>query len=735
MAKSYKAGNLEFVVQNINEKTFSQLDLLVAKLQTVKQSLSSVSSLSGRVGTATRSKKTGSSNSASSDIKQTNKQLNITSVSLGKIFNKIYFIRNYTKQTMSSLRNILEDAIDYTETLNLWQVAMRGNTAEAENFVKTMSKAYGIATQTLMQYQAIFKNMLGSLGGIGGETSYALSEYLTQMALDYASLYNVSVERAMTTFQSVLSGQVRPIRSIAGYDISETTIYQLYQQLGGEKTMRQLSQTEKRLLRIYAVFQQMESSGAVGDLGKTMGSTANQMRMFTEQTKEFGTWIGLVIESWLRPFIPMLNAVMITLTNIVKAYAELNNIKPQEFGAVESIEELNEQLDEAQGKLLSFDKFESLSSEEDSSLGVDSQLLSAITEYESVLSRATNKAQELAEQLTKKFVEYDSEGNVVGFTEKVEDLIDVLKLLGVTIGAIAVSKGISSLGKSLLSFGGFIDGIPQKKKDLKDLFDLFNSANKGWDLGLRAETLGASDAVNSLIPSIQGLSKVFSFLTSPVGLVIGAFVLLYATSEDFRNSVNELFNSLKPLLEILLDLVVDILDPIVDIVSLLLDLIGGSAGTGLIKQIKFSLQSAMLVLTPIVASLEYLSKLLKTIFLVLESLINMDFSNFKNNFKGIWSDWSNTTSFAKTSWEGTKNSYNDMKGNMTVEDFAPQTISPSIGLNPNNLGSLISGSLQAGLRGVSLKGDVVMNERVVGRMVAQSSGAEMQRTGTFKFVG
>lgn len=441
---NYSAGNLEFVVQEISDKTISKLDLLQGKLQTILNTLSNVSSLTRNLGTTVgRTSSSNSSGGASSNIKDTNKELKVSSISMTKLINKVYFLRNYTKQMFRSVSDIVNKAVDYTETLNLWQVAMRGNTAEAENFVKTMNKAYGIATQTLMEYQAIFKNMLSSLGGISGDTSYALSEYLTQMAIDYASLYNVSIERAMTTFQSVLSGQVRPIRSIAGYDITETTIYQLYQQLGGTKTMRQLSQTEKRLLRIYAVFQQMESSGAIGDLGKTMGSTANQMRMFTEQTKEFGTWVGLIFESWLRPILPKLNAFMITLTNITKAYAQLKGIKPQEFGVIESMEQLDEVMDEVQGKLLSFDRFEALNSSADSNiLGIDANLLAGLSKYSTILGNVTGEAQTLAEQWTKLFIDPET-GK---FTKLIYDIQEVVKSLGIVLGIVLfISKPLLAL--------------------------------------------------------------------------------------------------------------------------------------------------------------------------------------------------------------------------------------------------------------------------------------------------
>ena len=120
---------------------------------------------------------------------------------------------------------MVQYGIDFTEILNLWQTSMRGNIGEARIFIAEMNKAYSIAEATLMKYQATFKNMLSAMGKISEDTAYGLSEALTKMALDFASLYNVSIESGMQKFQAVLSGQVRPIRSISGYDIVENTIF------------------------------------------------------------------------------------------------------------------------------------------------------------------------------------------------------------------------------------------------------------------------------------------------------------------------------------------------------------------------------------------------------------------------------------------------------------------------------------------------------------------------------
>ena len=60
------------------------------------------------------------------------------------------------------------------------------------------------------------------------------------------------------------------IRTTSGFDITERTLYSLYQELGGQKTMRQLTQLEKRLLIILAIQKQMVETGTIGDFSKTI---------------------------------------------------------------------------------------------------------------------------------------------------------------------------------------------------------------------------------------------------------------------------------------------------------------------------------------------------------------------------------------------------------------------------------------------------------------------------------
>lgn len=459
MAQGYSVGNLELSIQTVGNGAVTSLTLTNAQLKQMLRLLGGNNSQLGKMGGNFQK-----------------------SFSFAKALGKIYFIRNYTKQLANTMVGLVQSAIDYTETLNLWQVAMRGNISTAEEFISKMNKAYGIAEETLMRYQATFRNMLSTLGGISTDVSYGLSEYLTQMALDYASLYNTSIERAMTVFQSVLSGQVRPIRSISGYDITETTIFELYQQLGGTKTMRQLTQTEKRLLRIYAVFQQMDRSGAIGDLNKTLNNTANQMRIMSESAKELGVWIGKLVEIYIAPMLPYINSFLITAKNVAQAIVKSLPEYSEFDGTIKGYEETAEAIDQVQGKLLNFDKFRSLSGNEENSLGIgiDEKLISGLMQYQSILANVTNKATELAEAWTSWWIDDDG-----GLTDQAKNLLAILKSIGVVVGTLVGYNLIKKIG----SLAGAVTGITTAMKLLNGvlvvgiiasfirMFELFEEGN------------------------------------------------------------------------------------------------------------------------------------------------------------------------------------------------------------------------------------------------------------------
>jgi hypothetical protein len=344
------------------------------------------------------------------------------------------------------MANLVQAGSDYTETLNLWQVAMRNNLDVADQFINKMNKAYGISSKNLMNAQATFKNMIGSLGQISDQTAYTLSEALVQMTADYASLYNRTLQSAVENMQSMLAGQVRPIRA-AGLDITETTLYMFYQQLGGTKSMRQLNRTEKQLLSILAVYKQMGTAGALGDMTKTLNSFANQSRMMAEYWSELKVWSGLILKDLLEDWqvLTYINAALITATEIVKAIAKSRGLGEENFlnGLFETTSATNDEVDELQGKLLDFDKFRSLEGANNSPFAIDEKVLEAITGYSSQLDNANSAASELAKSwLSVLGFTKDANGQFTISSENIDNIVDGFNSIVISIGVLVGMKFI-----------------------------------------------------------------------------------------------------------------------------------------------------------------------------------------------------------------------------------------------------------------------------------------------------
>ena len=447
-------------VKNLYGKFNSLTRIITPFVDKVKEGETSLVALAQTLKSVKTPTSTGGGKTSNGGTNKTSKNLNIFAT-LGKWNYMINMARYYGR----SLANIVQLSMDYVETQNLWQVANRNNLEMADQFIQKMNKAYGISEQTLMNYQAIFKNMLSALGDLSDEVSSGLSMQLTQMALDFSSLYNVTIPSAMQKFQAVLSGQVRPIRSVSGYDITENTIFDLYAGAGGEKTMRQLSQIEKRLLRIVAVFDQMGSTGAVNDMAKTIESASNQARIMNEQFQETLTWTGQILLMWLNNanVFQYINAVLITMKEIMRAIAFDLGYTEQDFlsGMVTSAEEAEDAIDNIQGKLLSFDKFEALNSSSGNVLGIDQTILDLLENVNLETEDFQMEAKKLSDEwLTMLgFVDQNGDG-IMEITDKARELFSVFtslkpifQMFGKIFSALAkMLKDVSPAIKKIFDF-------------------------------------------------------------------------------------------------------------------------------------------------------------------------------------------------------------------------------------------------------------------------------------------
>lgn len=380
---------------------------------------------------------------------------------LWKIGKLGYAIRVFGR-IANSIARIVQLSADFDESLNKFQSATQEYYYDAIKFANNLSDSFGLAKATILDYQATFMNMLNALEGLDEGVANKLSQNLTIMAIDYASLFNTSIEQAMEAFQSMLSGRTMAIRTASGIDVTDNTIYEYYKELGGTKTKTALTQLEKRLLRILAVYQQMNASFAVSDYAETIENFSNQARILKEQIQELGTWIGNLVIRNLEPAMRYINAFIITLKEMVKTlaiamgYEEqkpknsiLNSIENGATSATEAVEKLESTLG-----LLSIDKFEVLgSSKSASGVGGDISLIQQeldkeMKKLQESMEGITYQAKQISEEVLKWFGFIEQVNEKTGeVTYKLKDGYTTLE----SIGNILVGIGFATLGPKLIA--------------------------------------------------------------------------------------------------------------------------------------------------------------------------------------------------------------------------------------------------------------------------------------------
>ena len=116
---------------------------------------------------------------------------------------------------------------------------------------------------------------------------------------------------------------------MAGADITQSTLQTTLDNLGIENTVNQLSFAEKRLLIIISLTQQLNAS--IGDMGRTIESPSNQLRIMSEQWERLSRAVGNVFLPILRKILPYLNAILMVLTEIISTIATLVGYKLEDF--------------------------------------------------------------------------------------------------------------------------------------------------------------------------------------------------------------------------------------------------------------------------------------------------------------------------------------------------------------------------------------------------------------------
>lgn len=226
------------------------------------------------------------------------------------------------------ISNGILESMEYTETLNLFTVSMGEYADNAKKYAEYAGEALGIDPAEFMRNQAMFNTVIKGFG-VGADAAAYMSQNVTQLAYDMASLDNITIEEAMQKLNSAIAGELEPVRRV-GYDLSQSRLTQMAQDPSNYATMtysineqtgaieanteayesnsnavianyNDMTQAEKVQLRYIALMKQVPWTQQ--DLARSLNDPANQLRIFKAQLVQTSRALGNV-------FIPVLNQVL-----------------------------------------------------------------------------------------------------------------------------------------------------------------------------------------------------------------------------------------------------------------------------------------------------------------------------------------------------------------------------------------------------------------------------------------
>ena len=505
-------------------------------------------------------------NKAGQEIRNVKKTSDITGKALKSNFDvgKFYLFWNVTKRIRTSITGWFKSAVDFNETVNKFNVSMGKSVNEATRFQNKLSEAFGTAKQEMMDYQSTFKNILGGMGNISTETSEKISESLVKMGLDYSSLFNVSQKDAMNKFQSALVGSIMPIRRDSGYDVSRNAVIGKAQQLGIERNYQQLNETEKRLIRIMLLMDQLKNTGAFNDLARTIESPSNQIKVLKNQLQELQMWLGNVFMGTIGKILPYINGFVMALKELIKMFAIFVGYKSETTGMEDVLKvddnatsniasnlgKASKQAKELKKTLMGFDVLNVITTPKEpkskgsgvGSPSVDPKILNALKEYDSIMENVRMKATKIRDKImewlgfTKQINPFTGEISWK-LKEGFSNLKLIVGLISTLFGLFIISKIIKLIG-SISKLNNVLKGSAKPISNFQ--FGLLG-ISKSLKVGKHSTLIkGLLLPLGKLIGAIGGVSFAIKGITSMFGIYDKVLKKETVTNKELRSSVLEI---------------------------------------------------------------------------------------------------------------------------------------------------------------------------------------------------
>lgn len=225
-------------------------------------------------------------------------------------------VENVIDHTFGAMRTKLDTFTqDSIEKFGLGELAAK----QYAGRFQAMGKAMGISNNAVAQSTEFLNGKLGKNAKIYGNLGNSMADMsvnLTKLTSDYASFFDMAQSDVAEDFQSIFTGQTKPLRTY-GLDLTNATLKEYALANGLNANINAMSQAEKAMLRYQYVMD--NSRHIMGDFARTADTWHNVIVRLKNNFQALGTTVGRIFINLLKPVAVFVNNAVVGLNKVAKA--------------------------------------------------------------------------------------------------------------------------------------------------------------------------------------------------------------------------------------------------------------------------------------------------------------------------------------------------------------------------------------------------------------------------------
>lgn len=197
-------------------------------------------------------------------------------------------------------------ASDLNESRNASKETFKDSAGAIEDFANRDADAFNISKRAAFEYAAALGGIFKA-SGLSTSAAAGMSIQMQKLAADLASFKNLSLDDALTKIEAGLVGEVRPLREV-GVLLSDAAVKAQAAKMGFVEVNGELTDGQKVQARAALITAQL--ADAQGDVARTAGQLANQLRSARQGAEDFGAKVGSAFIPAAEKMLHVLNAVL-----------------------------------------------------------------------------------------------------------------------------------------------------------------------------------------------------------------------------------------------------------------------------------------------------------------------------------------------------------------------------------------------------------------------------------------